>query len=779
MSAMTHKALRDLRRQGPQVTAVAVTIMLGVMLYIASAGAFRNLSDSYEHTYDRLSFADLVADGGDTGALTAAARAHGASAVQARTQADSPLLIDGTKLVGRLVGLPAPARPTVDNVDVVRGDYLSPDAPDGVLVERHAADTFGLAVGDQLQVFTAGGWHSVVVRGVVVSAEYLWPARDRQDVLSDPHGFAVVFAAESQVRQWAGTGPNQVLVRLADRPASSTVDTAADALRAAGAVNVTLRSQQASQATLQEDLDGFSEISIAFPLLFLIAAAVAAYVILARRVLAERPVIGALMASGARRGRLVRHFLLQGFLVGLVGGAAGVALGMLATGAITSAYTGELGIPDTIVSQHPDLAVAGLAVALVVGFAGAAAPALTAARTAPAEAMRNAVVVRPPGWWSRLVGHLRALPATWRMALRDVFRSARRTLATMLGAILALVLVLGSIGMMTSILAALRVQYGQVDRQDATISVDPTSVDTVRAALQNLAGIATVERVWSGPVTASHDGHSYATVLSGYQPATQMHGFRTASGEPVDLPADGVLAGQALRGQLDIEPGETLTLSTVDGRTAIVRLVGFVDEPIGTSLYMSEQAAQALVPDALVGTLAVRFDAGTDRDQMRATVTGLPGVVAYADTAAVASSLDQFLGLFWAFIAIMVALGAILAFAIIYVMMTVNTVERTNELATLRAAGVPVRRVAGTLVTENLIATVLGIPIGLVLGVLVARGLLDTFSNDLFQFHLDLSWWALLLAAFGVLLAALASQAPAARAVRRLDIARVVRERAA
>ena len=92
-------------------------------------------------------------------------------------------------------------------------------------------------------------------------------------------------------------------------------------------------------------------------------------------------------------------------------------------------------------------------------------------------------------------------------------------------------------------------------------------------------------------------------------------------------------------------------------------------------------------------------------------MTALPGVLAYAEPPPCRLA-RQFLGLFWAFIGTMVLLGAILAAVIIYVTLAVNIVERTNELATLRAAGVPIRRVAGTIATENLAATTLGLPIG-------------------------------------------------------------------
>lgn len=779
MRVSTRKALRDLRRQRAQVVAVAITIMLGVGLFIASAGAFDNLSGSYQRTYDRLHFGDLFATGGDPAAVARAATAAGADATAVRTQLDPPMLIDGTKLVGRVVGMPADAQPAVNAVEVTQGRYLSPDDPTGVLVETHAAETFGLVPGDTLQVYGAGRWQTVTVRGVAVSAEYIWPARSRQDVLSDPHSFAVVFAPESSLEAWSGTGPNQVSVLLPGGTGDPATGAVSAAMTAAGATDVTTQAEQPSPATLQLDLDGFQQMSLAFPALFLTAAAVAAYVLLARRVRSERPVIGTLMASGARRGRVVRHYLLQGLLVGLVGAVAGVVLGVLATGVVTQAYTTSLGIPDTVVTQHPWLAVVGLAAGLGIGVLGAVAPALTAARTAPAAAMRNESVVREPGWWGRAVSSMRALPTATRMALRDVTRSRRRTAATALGSVLALILVLASVGMMTSMLSALRLQYDDIERQDATVTVDPAQSAQVGTALRGTSGVETVEPSVIGPVTVSSGSATYSTALQGFVPATVMHGFLSTDGSWTALPAHGVLAGASMAEKLGIAAGDTVTVTTAAGTTARETVVGFVDEPLGTNLYATDDVASAALGPTAASTYLVRFAPGTDRDTMRTTISRLDGVVAYSDEQAFVSSLDQYLGLFWVFIGVMVALGGVLALAIVYVTMAVNVVERTNELATLRAAGVPMRRVGETLATENLVATLLGIPVGLLLGYVAADRFLGMFSSDLFVLRLDLGWWAMALAALGVLLAAAASLWPAVRAVRRLDVARVVRERAA
>ena len=105
--------------------------------------------------------------------------------------------------------------------------------------------------------------------------------------------------------------------------------------------------------------------------------------------------------------------------------------------------------------------------------------------------------------------------------------------------------------------------------------------------------------------------------------------------------------------------------------------------------------------------------------------------------------------------------------------------ERVTELATLRAAGVPVRRIGGLIGYENLAATVIGVPLGLGAGWLAAKGVLASYSSDLFRFDLHLRPLTVVLAVAAVLIAAALSQIPALRAIRRLEVARVVRERAA
>jgi putative ABC transport system permease protein len=776
-TALHKKALRDLRRRLPQVAAIGATVMLGVLLFVASYDSFRNVQASYDRTYARTHFADLTVTGGDADLIASAARnAGGVERVAIRTQADRPLAIGATKLVGRVVGMPPATGPGINAIDLVAGGLPDPERSGQVAVERHTADTFGLTPGKSLRVFDDRGWRDVIVSGVVRSPEYLWPARNRQDILGDPHAFAVVFAPESLARTLSGRpSPNQVLVEMRGGATQSDRDRVTRVSRAAGATDIEDRGDQSSNAALRQNFNGFRGMAIGFPALFLSAAAIAEYLLLARIVHTERPIIGTLLALGARRRAVVRHYAWYGGIVATVAALAGVLAGGVATSVYTNAYASLLRLPDTVIEHRIPTAVIGFALGLVTGVIAALMPAIGAARTAPAEAMRGdgvrpiriGLLIRVSARWTRL-------PVVVRMALRSLTRSRRRTVATVIGGVLALVLILASATMLTSVRAMVDVEFGQVQRQDATVLVEPGAND-VGGQLHSLAGVAVVEPVTIARVTVVANGHTYPTSLTGLRPATVMHGFRDPNGTFRTLPADGVLTGAALANKLGVRVGDDLTVVPAGGPGRTVRLAGLVDEPLGTAVYAIDDTARA-VTNAEPNGYLLRFGNGVDRDRVRAGATALTGVAAYTDNHAVERQLRSYLVIFWACAGATLMLGALLAFTVICVTMTINLAERTSELATLRATGAPIRRLTAMVAIENVAATLLAVPIGLAAGVGAGWLFLRSFDNDLFSLHLSVGATVLVLAAVAVTAAAAVSQLPAARLIKRIDVAGVVRE---
>jgi putative ABC transport system permease protein len=794
VSLLRRALWRDLRARRAQFLAVAATMVLGVGLFGASYDAFQNLTSSYQGLYERLDFADLTAVGGSPDAVAAAlGSVSGVEATAVRTVGDTPIRIGDRKLVGRIVGMPLGAEPAVDRILLLRGSGLDAANPDGVVADQHLADYFGLAAGDRISILTAAGWREVTVVGVAASAEYLWPAPSRQQLFVNPGDFGVLFAAEELAAGLpAGQAHPEALARLAPTAPDGALAAARVAAVDAGAISTLSQAEQASNAALQEDVAGFGELSLMFPLLFLGAGALATYVLLARLVASQRAQIGVLLASGFSRRQVLGHYLGFGLLVGLAGSIPGAILGGLSAAAITSLYTAAISVPLTVVEVRPLTILVGLAMGPIAGALAALGPARTAARLSPAAAMGGNVPVGSgrQSILERLLPPLRRLPVRWLVSVRGLGRNRRRSASTVIGIALATSLVVVAWGMLDTTVRIVERQFRTIQRQDAQVYLAaPLPADQAVAALQ-VAGVATAEPVLESGASVSHGEHRYATTIVGFQPGTGMHTFIDSGGTRLTVPTDALLLGAALRDVLHVQAGDVVTVQlAADGsagptRTATLPVRGFVDEPMGSFAYTSLDrlatiaGGEQATADPAVTTVYLRFDPGVDRGAMRARISDLPGVAAYADSQALYEIAQSFLGLFYAFIGVMLAFGAVMAFALIFNTLTANVAERSVELAVLRTQGMG-RATLGRLVTvENLLLTLIGLAVGLAGGYALAVVFMATFSSDLFSFRADIAPLTFVATAIAIIAVALLSQAPAIRAIGRLDLGRVVRERA-
>lgn len=786
MRTLRRKLLRDIRRQRGSFLAITVTIFLGVTLFAATFDAFRNLDSSYGRAFGQYRFANLTVSGGEIGDFAARARSTpGVEAVQKRIQAEVPLAVGSDKLLGRIVSLPTRRQPAVNRVEVERGSYLDPRRPGGVLVEQHMAETFELAPGDRITIVAPSGPRRVTVAGLVASPEYFWPARSRQEVFSAPEDFGVVFAGERLAAAVSGQRPNQAAIYFSGGAASAALSDRLSALaERLGAADVLTREQQPSNSALQQDLTSFEEMAILFPLLFLTVAALATGILMRRMVTAQRPIIGMLRACGYRRREVVVHYISFGILAGVVGGLLGVAAGVVLGSAWTGLYTEQLSIPLTVVELRPLTLALGLGFGVATGALSAATPAALAARVSPAEAMRR---FAPAGGGKislpeRVVPPLRRLPVRWRMSMRSIGRNPRRAVSTIVGVVLALVLIFSFWVMIDSAQLLINRQFDEVERQDAQLTFRGPLAAGDLDRVERVPGVDRVEPAAEIPVSLRAGGRRYQTALVGLDPDTRMHGFYLENGEATALPAAGLLVGQFVGARLGLEAGQTVRVS-VPGTDVRLEapVTNIVDEPLGAFVYASLDGVRAFGGErvGLGNTAYITYAGGVDRERIRKALSAVPGVIAFADSKALLEYMNQYLGLYYLVIGLMVLFGGAMAFALLYNVIQSNLAERAVEVATLRAAGTPFATLARMITVENVIMAAIGILPGLFLGYELARLFMEQFSYDWFSFEIEARTSSFVLASLAILLVALLSQLPGLRAVKRLDIAGVVRERSA
>jgi len=793
VSVLARALWREIRRRPAQFLSVALVIALGVGMFNASFDAYLNLSGSYEQMYRQNALAHVTAIGGAAGEVLAAGeQMPELAAATTRTVADVSFLPrEGHSMLGRVVGMPASGPASVNDIHITQGRTLDPAVPDGVVLEQHMAAHFGLGVGDSFAVAAEDGWTEVEVLGVAASPEYLWPAKSRQEILVLPDDFGVAFASEAFVSSLAPEAQrSEVLFRLADDASAAAVESAREAVLAAGALDAYTLEEQPSNAALQEDVSGFAEMSVMFPAFFLIAAAFATYVMLGRMISGQTANIGTMRALGFRSRTITWHYAAIGIIVGLLASIAGIVIGALLAEAITRLYTGALSIPAAVVDIRPGTVVVGFLTGVLTGFVAAWFPARSAGRIPPATAMRGQL---PPGGggisvFERLIPPLRGRPVGWLQAIRGLGRARRRSVASVVGVMLATMLIIVSWGMIDTVQVLLDKQFVQIQRYDAQLHIAGRPAAAVAADAAAGEGVTAIEQALVAPASVVGPKGSYTTTLTALQADAEMHVLLGTDGARLPVPAEGVVLGEVLKAELGIDTGDSVTLD-VGGvlRLEDVPVAGFVSEPLGTYAYTSlpyasdalQERFGAVVTDdgSLANLLMLSYEEGVDGRAMRAPLSGIEGVEAYVDSNALYDLAQDFMALFYVFVGVMVVLGGVLAFALIYNTMSANISERQGELAVLRTLGLSRRTIGSVVTAQNLLLTLIGLVPGLVFGWLLAWVFMDTFSSDMFSFELHMRPTTFLFTSVAIVVVGLLSQWPALRAVDRLDLGQLVRDR--
>jgi putative ABC transport system permease protein len=105
--------------------------------------------------------------------------------------------------------------------------------------------------------------------------------------------------------------------------------------------------------------------------------------------------IGTLLAVGVRRGQVLRMFIIEAAVLGLMGGAAGAVAGRLALFGAAAANI-QIALPGTSGTAHlipqvtPFFVLGAIVVATLGAVAASALPAVRASRLNPVDALRNA-----------------------------------------------------------------------------------------------------------------------------------------------------------------------------------------------------------------------------------------------------------------------------------------------------------------------------------------------------------------------------------------------------
>lgn len=785
-SALDRKLLRDLWEMKGQALAIAAVIAVGVTMLVSFLSNFDSLDRTLQSYYERQRFGDVFASAvrAPVGLADRMAAIPGVSAVDTRVVGEVTLDVPGMSepASGRLVSIPARARPRLNDIVLRRGRLPEPSRPDEVLAIESFVDAHGFAPGDRVTAIINGRRRALTIAGVVLSPEYVYNIRPGE-VIPDNRRFGVFWMerrALAAAFDMEGAF-NDVSLDLSPGASEEDVIVRLDRLlEPYGGRGAFPRRLQPSAWQLDAELAQLGTLGLATPLIFLGVAAFILNVALTRMLALQRAQIAALKALGYGNGQLAWHYIKLALAVAAAGALPGVVIGGWLGAEMIGLYNEFFRFPALEYRMSPGVAIGSVAASLAVAALGARSAVRRAVSLPPAEAMRPEAPARYRQSFVERGRVLARLPHAARMVLRAMERQPARAVMSVVGLACAAAVLLIGMAMLDMMDVLIDDQFARTMRQDVTVTfAEPRSAGAVHA-LARLPGVMQVEPVRVVPARL-RVGHRHRTLaITGLVAEPSLNRVVERSGAAIRLPPEGLVLSQALAGVLGVDAGGQVRVEVLEGARPArdLTVVRLVDDSVGLQAYMEIDALHRLMREGRTLTGAFMTVDRSALARFHETVKQVPAI---AGVTLRAATLENFREIMAENTNLMVFINAlfagIIAFGVVYNSARVSLSERSRELASLRVLGFTRAEVALILVGELAILTVLALPVGAVLGYGLGLAMMSAINSEVYRLPFLVTPQTVASTFLVVIAATLVSAVAVTRQLDRLDLVGVLKTR--
>ncbi|MBI5584016.1 MAG: FtsX-like permease family protein [Deltaproteobacteria bacterium] len=786
MTSLNRKLLRDLRHLNSQVIAVMLVVACGMATYITMRSAYESLVVSQADYYREYRFAEVFAQvkRAPETLVPRLVAIPGVSRVETRVVFEVALDVPGLEepATGRLVSIPENNRPLLNDLFLRRGRYIEPRQRDEVIVSEAFADANGLKIGDRLGAVLNGRWQRLRIVGVAISPEYVYEIRGIE-VFPDNRRFGVLWMSREvlgPVFDFKG-GFNDLALALSPGANEAEVISRVDTLlENHGGLGAFGRDEHLSHRFLSDEIKQDRVTGIFIPSIFLGIAAFLIHIILSRIIILQRPQIAVLKAFGYGRWAIGWHYL-QFALVIVAGGALlGVAAGIWLGTRLADLYARFFHFPQLRFELTPFM----IGTALLISGGSACLGAWTAVRKAtalpPAEAMRPEPPARFQTGWLERLGLQRFFHPSFRMILRHLARKKMKALMSIFGIAWAVAILVVGFYSFDAIDYIMRVQFEEIQREDATVLFHDPRPARVRHEVNRLPGVLYSETFRVVPVRLRYGHRSKRLGIFGLYPDGRLRSLMDSRFQPVPLPSAGLVLNTKLAEILGVATGDVLQVEVLEGRRPIRSLVvsTLVDELIGLAAYMDIRALHRLLEEEPAVSGAYLSVDPLQANRLYARLKQTPAVGGVGVREAMLESFSKTIAENMAISTTMlIAFACIIAFGLVYNGARIALSERGNELASLRVLGFTRREVTFLLLGEQALLTLLAIPLGWLLGWGVSALMVRAIESELYRLPLVISGRTYGLAFIIVAASAFVSGLFVRRRIRNLDLVAVLKTR--
>ena len=776
MRALLTKILGDLRRRRLQAIVifiiVALTAGVGTLGIEILNGASSPFDSAFEANagahlqvlfHNTLTNPDALAPTTHLPDVTASAGPWPSSIV--------PFAYGTAKNYLRVVGRSDPGSP-VDRLHLVAGHWAT--QPGEIVLTRSFAEEAQLSIGDRITAISRLDKPTLTVVGEVVDI-------DEADASLMTPQYAWVVPAQVAGLLSAGDRPDYVML-YRFRQAATAAQLQQDIQEITAAAPPKSVANTLTYLAVKQIFTLNSTVILGSLLAFAAFALGAVALIIANivtgAVLASYREIGIIKALGFTPGQVVATFVGQIGLPTLAGCIIGVPLGVLGSIPILNSSYRALDLPSsTLISVLPAL-ITLIGILLLVGVF-AAIPALRAGLLKPIAAITKGTAPGPQrrSLLSALLQRLR-LPRSLSLGAGDAFVRPLRGLLTALAVLVAVATLTFAFGLQSTFKHLTNVPgvLGQPD-----VSVTRFGDYSDNAVMQTLQAQPETARVVAYSfVVVTAPGLNSPVSAQPMRGNSAADGYLLSEGRWFSGPGEAV-GGSAFVQEAHLKVGDSFT-AILANHALHLRLVGiyYDTDNFGRKLRFDWSSYLEAIPNAQPDFYEITLRPGADpQAYARHVSASAPDFLSVQPRP---SGTPSLIAITNAVIGVLALVLAAIAIAGVFNTVLLNTRERTQDIATLKALGMSPGQVAGMVTSSACVLGLVGGILGIPVGIWLHRALLDIATSTIgdpfpASFYQDAfnNPAILLLLALGGIVAALLGAALPARVAARRSVVEVLR----
>ena len=509
-----------------------------------------------------------------------------------------------------------------------------------------------------------------------------------------------------------------------------------------GETRTLTKNESAAILSFAGNCDSINALSILFPTLFFLVAALVSMTTMTRMVEELRTQNGTFRALGYNKKDVIMQYLIYAFLATFFASGIGIVFGTyFFTSIIYYLYRTmmfNVGAPTKIVFETGTCIltfVISVAIIMAVTFMVS----YKELKEVPAQILRpkapklgKRILLEKITWlWKRL-------SFNQKVTMRNIFRYKKRFFMSIIGIAGCTALIVVGFGIKGSVSPLADIQYGTMWTYDGIVyypeNLDEQTAQQARKDFRDLDDIASAMGIYSKMITVENQAVNIEVPADQKEFSKYIHMEDYDTGKELTLDDSGVYINAKLSELLDVQVGDQIEIE-LDEQRHQVKIAGIYKLYFKHYLYMSNEFYEKLTGQKLQfnSEYFVMNKNGKEK-QVTDFVNKHDHISSVNFESGIAEAFVSQMESLNSVVIILIVCAGSLAFIVLYNLTNINIQERKSEIATIKVLGFYPKEVYDYVFRENIILAVIGSLCGLVLGKFVHAYLIMTVEIDMAMF---------------------------------------------